>query len=118
MEHKFTDCEVLHADVVDKVRPHMPKDPLLHGLSNIFKIMGDTTRLRILWALDQNEMCVCDLAVLLNMTKSAISHQLRLLRDANLVRFHREGKNVFYSLDDNHVKDIFEKAVEHIIEKS
>ncbi|NLV82865.1 MAG: winged helix-turn-helix transcriptional regulator [Synergistaceae bacterium] len=118
MVHKDTDCEILHLDVVDKVRSTMPKEPILNEVSTLFKIMGDNTRSRILWALDQNEMCVCDLAALLNMTKSAISHQLRLLREAHLVRFHREGKNVFYVIDDDHVKDIFEKAVEHIIEKN
>lgn len=118
MEHKDTDCEIIHADVVDRVRAKMPKDMVLNEVSTLFKIMGDKTRSHILWALDQNEMCVCDLAALLNMTKSAISHQLKLLREANLVRSRREGKNVFYVLDDDHVKDIFEKAVEHIVEKA
>ena len=74
------------------------------------------TRTKILWALDIDEMCVCDLAALLNMTKSAISHQLRTLREANLVKFRKEGKIVFYSLSDNHVKDILEKGLEHISE--
>ncbi len=118
MEHKDTDCEIIHADVVARVRAKMPKDMVLNEVSTLFKIMGDKTRSHILWALDQNEMCVCDLAALLNMTKSAISHQLKLLREANLVRSRREGKNVFYVLDDNHVKDIFEKAFEHTIEKT
>lgn len=118
MEHKDTDCEIIHADVVDRVRAKMPKDMILNEVSTLFKIMGDKTRSHILWALDQNEMCVCDLAALLNMTKSAISHQLKLLREANLVRSRREGKNVFYVLDDDHVKDIFEKAFEHTIEKT
>ena len=118
MEHKDTDCEIIHADVVDRVRAKMPKDMVLSEVSTLFKIMGDKTRSHILWALDQNEMCVCDLAALLNMTKSAISHQLKLLREAHLVRSRREGKNVFYILDDDHVKDIFEKAFEHTIEKN
>ena len=118
MEHKDTDCEIIHADIVDRVRAKMPKDLVLKEVSTLFKIMGDKTRSHILWALDQNEMCVCDLAALLNMTKSAISHQLKLLREAHLVRSRREGKNVFYVLDDDHVKDIFEKAVEHVIEKT
>ncbi|MDU2064752.1 MAG: metalloregulator ArsR/SmtB family transcription factor [Sporomusaceae bacterium] len=118
MEHKDTDCEIIHVEVVDRVRAKMPNEPILNEVSTLFKIMGDKTRSHILWALDQNEMCVCDLAALLNMTKSAISHQLRLLREAKLVRSHREGKNVFYMLDDNHVRDIFEKAFEHIIEKN
>ncbi|MGL5257753.1 MAG: ArsR/SmtB family transcription factor [Proteocatella sp.] len=118
MEHKDTDCEIIHVEVVDKVRANLPKETILNEVSSLFKIMGDKTRSHILWALDQNEMCVCDLAALLNMTKSAISHQLRLLREANLVSSHREGKNVFYTLDDNHVRDIFEKAFEHIVEKN
>ena len=118
MKHKDTDCEIIHDEVVERVRAQMPTEPVLSEVSTLFKIMGDSTRSHILWALDQNEMCVCDLAALLNMTKSAISHQLKLLREANLVRSHREGKNVFYTFDDNHVRDIFEKAFEHTIEKN
>ncbi|WP_053956408.1 ArsR/SmtB family transcription factor [Inediibacterium massiliense] len=117
MRHQTTDCEIIHADVFDKVKKEMPQKALADKLSAFFKIMGDGTRVRILWALDKNEMCVCDLAVLLNMTKSAISHQLKLLRDTKLVRFRKEGKNVFYSLDDEHIQDIFEKAVEHVTEE-
>lgn len=95
----------------------MPKDEDLYDLSNFFKILGDNTRVRIIWALDEKEMCVCDIAVLLNMTKSAISHQLRLLKQSNLVKFRRDGKVVYYSLKDDHVRDIFEKGMEHIKEK-
>lgn len=118
MKHKDTDCEIIHDEVVERVRAQMPTEPILSEVSTLFKIMGDSTRSHILWALDQNEMCVCDLAALLNMTKSAISHQLKLLREANLVRSHREGKNVFYTFDDDHVRDIFEKAFEHTLEKN
>ena len=89
---------------------------MLYNLADFFKVLGDSTRARIMWALDESEMCVCDLAVLLNMTKSAISHQLRSLRQANLVKYRREGKVVFYSLADDHVKQIFEKGLEHICE--
>ena len=117
MEPTETNCEVIHVDVVNKVRSNLPEEETLDKVSRLFKLMGDKTRSRILWALGQNEMCVCDLAALLNMTKSAISHQLRLLREAHLVAFHREGKNVIYRLDDDHVKDIFEKTLEHIVEK-
>ncbi len=95
----------------------MPEDNDLYDLSDFFKVLGDSTRSKIIWALDEHEMCVCDLAVLLGMTKSAISHQLRSLREANLVINRREGKNVFYSLADDHVKQIFEKGLEHIREK-
>ena len=114
----FCDCEVIHADVVDKVKKRMPDERELYDLSDFFKVLGDSTRAKIIWALDESEMCVCDIAVLFNMTKSAISHQLRSLRQANLVKFRKEGKSVFYSLKDDHVKDIFEKGLEHIREKS
>ena len=111
------DCEVIHANIVESVRQAMPKEDDLYDLADFFKVLGDSTRARIISALDVNEMCVCDLAVLLNMTKSAISHQLRSLKEANLVKFRKEGKVVFYSLTDDHVKDIFEKGLEHIREK-
>lgn len=110
------DCDVIHADVVNLVKKHMPDDEEFTDLSAFFKILGDYTRTKILWALDKNEMCVCDLASLLNMTKSAVSHQLRLLRIANLVKSRRDGKVIFYSLADDHVKAIFETGHEHIRE--
>lgn len=113
----FCDCEVIHAGVVDAVKQKMPEESELYDLSDFFKVLGDSTRAKIMWALDENEMCVCDLAVLLNMTKSAISHQLRALREANLVKNRRDGKNIFYSLADEHVKQIFEMGLEHIREK-
>ena len=78
--------------------------------------MGDSTRIQLLWALEESEMCVSDLAVLLNMTKSAVSHQLKVLRTAKLVKAVKTGKNVYYSLDDTHIKDILEKALEHVME--
>lgn len=114
----FCDCDVIHADVVDKVKKKMPDEEELYNLSDFFKVLGDSTRAKIIWALDESEMCVCDIAVLLNMTKSAISHQLRSLKQANLVKYRKEGKIVFYSLADDHVKDIFEKGLDHIREKS
>jgi len=112
------DCDVIHAEVVDKVKERMPEERELYDLSDFFKVLGDSTRAKIIWALDESEMCVCDIAVLLNMTKSAISHQLRSLKQANLVKYRKEGKIVFYSLADDHVKDIFEKGLEHIREKN
>ncbi|NLU52988.1 MAG: winged helix-turn-helix transcriptional regulator [Clostridiaceae bacterium] len=111
------DCEVIHEDIVEKVKKNMPDESELYDLSDFFKVLGDSTRAKILWALDESEMCVCDLAVLLNMTKSAISHQLRLLKQANLVKYRREGKVVYYSLSDDHIKSIFETGLEHIREK-
>lgn len=113
----YCDCEVIHAELVESVRKNMPDEDELYDLSDFFKVLGDSTRAKIMWALDESEMCVCDLAVLLNMTKSAISHQLHSLRQANLVKYRKEGKVVFYSLTDDHVKAIFEKGLEHIREK-
>ena len=113
----FCDCDVIHAEVVDRVRKKMPGEHELYDLSDFFKVLGDSTRTKIIWALDEGEMCVCDLAVLLNMTKSAISHQLRLLKQADLVKFRRDGKVVFYTLADDHVRAIFEKGLEHLREK-
>lgn len=111
------DCEAIHADIVDEVKKRIPQDEDIYDLSDFFKVLGDSTRMKIIWALDESEMCVCDIAVLLNMTKSAISHQLRALRNAELVKFRKEGKTVYYSLKDDHVRDIYEKGMEHIREK-
>lgn len=116
-EDLICDCEVIHANIVNEVQKRMPNDEDIYDLSDFFKVLGDSTRMKIIWALDESEMCVCDIAVLLNMTKSAISHQLRSLRNANLVKFRKEGKTVYYSLKDEHVRDIYEKGMEHIKEK-
>jgi DNA-binding transcriptional ArsR family regulator len=111
------DCNVIHQDVVDKARESMPEEEKLYDLAELFKVFGDTTRIKILYALSAAEMCVCDIAVLLNMTQSAISHQLRVLKQARLVKFRREGKVVYYSLDDEHVKQIFDQGLIHIKEQ-
>ena len=95
----------------------MPSDDLLFDVSDFFKILGDSTRLRILCALDNEEMCVCDIANLLNMTKSSISHQLRILKEDMLVKSRKLGKEVYYSLNDEHVKMVLEIAIEHITHK-
>lgn len=116
-EDMFCDCDVIHADLVESAKKKMPEENELYDLSDFFKVLGDSTRAKIIWALDESEMCVCDLAVLLNMTKSAISHQLSSLKQADLVKNRKEGKVVFYSLTDDHVKEIFEKGLEHIREK-
>jgi len=110
------DCDVIHEKVVKRVRLKMPDEYDFYELANLYKMFSDFTRVKILWALSCNEMCVCDLAVLLDMTKSAISHQLKLLRLSNLVKFEKQGKVVYYSLADDHVKDIFEKGFEHVCE--
>lgn len=96
----------------------MPQEETLYDLAKLFKVFGDSTRIKILWALDESEMCVCDIAFLLNMTQSAISHQLRVLKQAELVKSRREGKIVFYSLEDEHVKQIFDQGLIHISEES
>jgi ArsR family transcriptional regulator len=116
-DEMICDCDVIHEDVVRTVRSKMPETGELFGLADFFKILGDGTRAKIIWALDESELCVCDLAVLLGMTKSAISHQLSALRQANLVKTRRDGKNVFYSLADDHIRQIFETGLEHIREK-
>ena len=110
------DCDIIHGDVVDQVKCNMPEESELYDLSDFFKVLGDSTRAKIMWALDEHELCVCHLAALLNMTKSAISHQLRALRDANLVINRRDGKNIYYALADDHVRQIFEMGLEHIRE--
>jgi len=110
------DCDVIHEDVVARVRAVMPDGDRFYDLANLYKMFADFTRVKILWALSCEDMCVCDLAVLLGMTKSAISHQLKSLRLANLVRFNKQGKIAYYSLADSHVKDIFEKGFEHVDE--
>ncbi|MBQ1711168.1 MAG: helix-turn-helix transcriptional regulator [Treponema sp.] len=112
-----SDVDVIHADIVDKVKKDFPSNQLINTLSDFFKIFGDTTRVKIMCALDKSEMCVGDISVLLDMTVSAVSHQLKILRDASLVKTKRQGKVVFYSLADEHVQRIIECGIEHIIEK-
>ena len=111
------DCKVIHEDTVNSVKEKMPLEKNLYDLAELFSVFGDTTRVKILWALAESEMCVCDIAVLLNMTQSAISHQLRVLKQARLVRNRKAGKVVFYTLDDNHVKQIFNQGLNHINER-
>lgn len=112
-----SDVDVIHADIVDKVKKDFPSNQLINTLSDFFKIFGDTTRVKIMCSLDKSEMCVGDISVLLDMTVSAVSHQLKILREASLVKTKRQGKIVFYSLADEHVQRIIECGIEHIIEK-
>lgn len=109
--------EDVHSDIVELVRARMMSEPEIAGLSSLFKILGDPTRIRIVCALSQTEMCVCDLSSALGMTKSAVSHQLNTLKQGKLVKYRRDGKNVFYSLDDAHVNSILAIAMEHIRHK-
>ncbi|MDO5477007.1 MAG: metalloregulator ArsR/SmtB family transcription factor [Eubacteriales bacterium] len=118
MQHGIECCDVeeVHADKVQLVHDQMPPEDRLYDLAELFKAFGDTTRIRILFALFEADICVCDLAASLNMTQSAISHQLRLLKQARLVSGRREGKQIVYYLADDHVRTIIEKGMEHIQE--
>ena len=106
-----------HDAILEKVRKELPTDELLCDLADLFKLFGDTTRIKILYALLESEMCVCAIADLLGMTQSAISHQLRILKDANLVGNRREGKTIYYFLSDDHVRTIVGQGFEHLIEE-
>jgi DNA-binding transcriptional ArsR family regulator len=110
------DCNVIHEKVVAAVRKKMPNEELLLDLADLFKVFGDSTRVRIICALLRAEMCVCDIATLLGMSKSAISHQLRTLRQTRLVKYRRDGKVVYYSLEDEHVGTIFAQGLIHVSE--
>lgn len=107
---------VIHEDIINKVKSDMLKNEDFSKLSLFFKAIGDETRIKILYSLSKSEMCVCDIAALLNMTVSAISHQLRVLKQAELVKFEKRGKVVYYSLNDDHVNIVFNNALEHILE--
>ncbi|MDU5960188.1 MAG: metalloregulator ArsR/SmtB family transcription factor [Finegoldia magna] len=117
---KFNDekCEVtlIHEDNVKKTINELPDDELIADLSDMFKIFGDQTRVKILMALESGELCVCDIAAVMNMSQSAISHQLRVLKQSNIVKTRREGKVVYYSISDDHVKEIFDIAMVHVQE--
>ena len=102
------------SDINKKIK--MPDTTILYDLSDFFKLMGDSTRIQLLWALEEEELCVGDLAALLNMTKSAVSHQLKILRSAKLVKAEQRGKNVFYALSDHHVRTVLEMGLEHVRE--
>ena len=117
---KFNDekCEVtlIHEDNVKKAINELPDDELIVDLSDMFKIFGDQTRVKILMALESGELCVCDIAAVMNMSQSAISHQLRVLKQSNIVKTRRQGKVVYYSISDDHVKEIFDIAIVHVQE--
>lgn len=111
-------CEtnVIHEDAVAKVRANMPDEDPIYEVAELFKVFGDSTRARIICALTVSELCVCDLSCLLNMSQSAISHQLRILKQARMVKNRRSGKAVYYSLADGHMKTLFEIAFDHVME--
>lgn len=118
IDEKFEDCNcnVIHKDIIKKVKANIPKEEVLYDLAEFFKVFGDSTRIRIICALFESEMCVCDLAALLGVSQSAVSHQLRTLKSARLVRHRRDGKVAYYSLDDEHIKHIFDEGLNHITE--
>ncbi len=111
------DCNVIHKEMVKIALENKPSKEELERLSQVFKLLGDLTRTKILWVLDKNEMCVCDIANVLNMTKSSISHQLALLREAGIVEYRKVGKEVYYRLDDFHITKLYEIGIEHIDHK-
>lgn len=119
MEIRETPCceeELVHSDALQRVRNLLPRDEILYDLAELFKIFGDSTRVKILYALLNTELCVCDLASLMDVSQSAVSHQLRVLKSSKLVKFRREGKTVYYSLADSHVVRILSQGMEHILE--
>ena len=116
MEDELFECTVLHEDVVNEVKKKIPEDGLIYDLAEFFKVFADSTRMKIIYALMENELCVCDIANIVQTTQSAISHQLRLLKQAKLVKFRKEGKVVYYSLDDEHISQIVKKEPDHIEE--
>ena len=118
IEQEVERCEYMyvHQDVVNKVKQDMPQDETLYDLAELFKVFGDSTRIKILYALFEAELCVCDIAQLLSVSQTAVSHQLRVLKINKLVKFRKEGKNVFYSLADDHVRRIIDQGIEHVEE--
>lgn len=117
-KNQVESCQTVqvHEEVVKAVNEQMPEDEILYDLAELYKVFGDSTRIKILYVLFESEMCVCDIAKLLSMGQSAISHQLRVLKQAQLVKFRRDGKQVIYSLADDHVRTIINQGMEHIME--
>ena len=111
-------CDYIHAheDIVNAVNAQMPDEEILYDLAELFKVFGDSTRIKILYALHDNELCVQDIANAVQLSQSAVSHQLRVLKDTKLVRFRRDGKTVYYALDDDHVRSILSMGMDHIEE--
>ena len=109
-------CRIIHEDILRAVRKQMPDPVHLRDLADFFKLFGDPTRIGILWALCEHEMCVCDLCALLNMKQSAVSHQLKILKQSRIVRNRREGKVVYYSLDDDHIRNVLNIGMQHVLE--
>lgn len=116
MENRNDEYLAAHEDVVKRVLDCQPDDEYLYDLAELFKVFGDSTRIKILYALFESELCVGDIAQILNLSQSSVSHQLRILKDAKLVKFRRDGKIIFYALDDEHVRNIIAMGMEHVEE--
>lgn len=119
IDNRHEECcdeKKVHSELVNSVEMNMPDEESLYDLAELFKVFGDTTRIKILYTLFKSEMCVCDIAEILSMTQSAISHQLKVLKQAKLIKNRREGKQVIYSLDDSHISNIISLGLEHIME--
>ena len=111
---EFGETSAIHPNIVDSVRADLPDDEFLYDLAELFKVFGDSTRIKVLYALFESELCVGDIAQILNLSQSAVSHQLRTLKQSKLVKFRREGKVIYYSLDDDHVRSIISMGADHI----
>ncbi len=111
------DCEVIHTDKVNKAKATMLDEDILLTIADFYKALSDSTRIKIINLLEKNELCVCDISSVLNMTKSAVSHQLKNLRELNLIKSRKVGKEVWYTLADEHVSEVFDISLEHIMEK-
>ena len=115
-EEELCQTQCVHHDAVDKVQAHIPSPQQFSDMAGLFKLFVDATRVKILWSLSQHELCVCDLAELIDMNQSAVSHQLRILKQGRLVKSRRDGKSIFYSLADSHVETMLAQSMEHISE--
>ncbi len=118
MSEKNEICDVtkIHSDIVNELIARMPDEEVLYDIAELFKVFADSTRVRILYALIESELCVCDISALLNMSQSAISHQLRVLKQSRLVKYRRSGKTIYYSLCDDHIKTMLDMGMEHVSE--
>lgn len=110
------DCEIIHYDMVEKVKKRVLDEETLLSMADFYKALSDSTRIKIIDVLYEGELCVCDISVLINMTKSATSHQLRYLKEMNLIKSRKQGKEVFYSLADSHIIEVFEISKSHVLE--
>ncbi len=115
-ETDVRDSQPTRKDIIDKVLTQQPDDEILYDLAELFKVFGDSTRIKILYSMFEHELCVNDIAGLLNLSQSSVSHQLRILKTSKLVKFRREGKSMYYSLDDEHVRSIISMGMEHVEE--